>query len=267
MKLLLLIFLLSVTAFAQRKETSVCAVESPAAKPVVLTICEFGKGMAGLPRLRLFLRVYAGGAAEYEENSGNFTLVKRKLKISAKKVAQIVKLGTAADFQGAKADYPVFRIWTDSGLETTVAFRNKGKEKKILVRNYSVSNQENEENYPASLVALLHLAAQLRAPKPINIQTETEANAYTGTLAVGKTYRGKVNFGSAYGMTLTPFPKLPYHHSVLYTWPNVKDFPELDPDKNFGAAWVVFKVLNKEVDNYRKNNWITTFTIEIVRVE
>jgi hypothetical protein len=90
---------------------------------------------------------------------------------------------------------------------------------------------------------------------------------YNRILEVGKTYRGQVNFGSAYGMTLTPFPKLPYHHSVMYAWTNVKNFSELDPDKNFGVRTIVFKVLDKEVDNYRKNNWITTFTIEIVRVD
>jgi len=90
---------------------------------------------------------------------------------------------------------------------------------------------------------------------------------YKGTLAVGKTYRGKVNFGSAYGMTLTPFPKLPYHHSVMYRWPNAKDFPALDPDKGFGVKTIVFRVVRREVDGVRKNLWITTFTIEIIKVE
>jgi hypothetical protein len=89
---------------------------------------------------------------------------------------------------------------------------------------------------------------------------------YKGTLQVGKTYRGKVNFGSAYGMTLTPWPKLPYHHSVMYRWPNVKDFPALDPDKDFGVRKIVFRVVRKEVEKVRKNLWTTTFTIEIVKV-
>lgn len=267
MKMLLLIFLLSITVFAQRKETSVCAEGSATAKPAVLTICNFGKGMTGLPRLRLYLRVYADGTAEYEENGSNFTLVKHKLKVSAERVAQIVKLGTAADFQSAKTDYPVFQIWTDSGLETTVTFRDKEREKKIVVRNYRASDKDNgdDKNYPASLVALLRLTDEIRNPKPVI--KEPVVSKYNRILEVGKTYRGKVNFGSAYGMTLTPFPKLPYHHSVLYSWPNVKDFPELDPDKNFGLRTIVFKVLDKEVDNFRKNNWITTFTIAIVRVE
>lgn len=89
---------------------------------------------------------------------------------------------------------------------------------------------------------------------------------YTGTLQTGKTYRGKVNFGSAYGMTLVPWPKLPFHHSVMYRWPNVKDFPALDPDKGFGARKIVFRVIRKEVEKVRKNEWTTIFTIEILKV-
>lgn len=100
--------------------------------------------------------------------------------------------------------------------------------------------------------------AQKRPAKPLE---------YKRTLEVGKTYRGKVNFGSAYGMTLDPFPKLPYHHSVMYRWPNVKDFPELDPDKDFGVRKIVFKVVRKEIEKVRKNLWTTTFTIKILKVD
>jgi hypothetical protein len=90
---------------------------------------------------------------------------------------------------------------------------------------------------------------------------------YKGILQVGKTYRGEVNFGSAYGMTLIPFPKLPYHHSVMYRWPNVTDFPELDPDKDFGVRRITFRVVRKEIEKVRKNLWTSTFTIEILKVE
>jgi hypothetical protein len=100
--------------------------------------------------------------------------------------------------------------------------------------------------------------AQKRPAKPLE---------YNRNLPVGKTYRGKVNFGSAYGMTLVPWPKLPYHHSVMYRWPNVTDFPALDPDKDFGVRRIVFKVVRKEIEKVRKNLWTTTFTIEILKVE
>ena len=114
---------------------------------------------------------------------------------------------------------------------------------------------------------ILLLIIILMLPGLAAAQKQPVAARYTGALQVGKTYRGKVNFGSAYGMTLTPWPKLPYHHSVLYRWTNVKDFPELDPDKDFGVRRIVFRVLGKEVHGVRKNLWITTFTIEILGVE
>ena len=111
------------------------------------------------------------------------------------------------------------------------------------------------------LLILILILPALAAAQTVKIP------GYKGTLQVGKTYRGKVNFGSAYGMTLTPFPKLPYHHSVLYTWTNVKDFPALDPDKAFGVREIIFRVLDREVDGIGKNRWVTTFTIEILKVE
>ncbi len=271
MKTILLIFLLTLPVFAQRKEASVCANQSVNTKPVVLNICNYTKGMSWLPRLRLYLRVYADGSAEYEENTpwkeggANNTLVKHKFKINAERLEEIVKLGQRPDFQSAKADYPIFQIWTDSGLETTITFSGKDGDKKILVRNYSSHDKKNDEHYPASLLALLRLAEELRKPKPNTSKPQTLI--YAGTLAVGKTYLGRVNFGSAYGMTLTPFPMLPHHHSVMYAWPNVKDFPELDPDKGFGVRWIVFRVLSKKIEHIEKNRWADIFTIEIVRVE
>lgn len=260
-----------ILSLAQRKEASVCANQSVNTKPVVLTICNYAKGMSGLPRLRLYLRVYADGSAEYEENTpwkeggANDTLVKHKFKISAERLEEIVKLGQRPDFQSAKADYPIFQIWTDSGLETTITFSGKDGDKKILVRNYSSHDKKNDEHYPASLLALLRLAEELRKPKPNT--SKPKILIYTGTLEAGKTYLGRVNFGSAYGMTLVPFPQLPHHHSVMYAWPNVKDFPALDPDKNFGVRWMVFRVLSKKIERIEKDRWTTTFTIEIVRVE
>jgi len=265
-----LIFILPVLSFAQRVETSVCAdlqKNTAPKKEVVLTICNYATGMSGLPRLRLYLRVYADGKGEYEENDGIDKLKLHTLKVSAEQLAEIKRLGETQDFQAARADYPVFRIWIDSGLETTIIFRGRSGEKKTMVRNY-VSDKSSEKNYPASLNALLQLAGELRNPKPATPPTPApKILAYNRTLEVGKTYRGQVNFGSAYGMTLTPFPKLPYHHLVMYSWVNVDKFPELDPDKNFGVRWVVFRVLDKEVENIEKNRWTTTFTIEIVRVK
>jgi hypothetical protein len=103
--------------------------------------------------------------------------------------------------------------------------------------------------------------------EPVAVEYGPTIFEYDGTLKLNLTYRGKVNFGSAYGMTLTPWPKLPRHHSVMYSWPNLKNFPELDSDRGFGVRTIVFRVVGREVDGVRKNEFITTFTIEILKVE
>jgi len=275
MKIILLALLLFValasvaSVFGQRKETSICAeAEDPKA---ILTICDTGEGMHGFNGPRLFLRVYPDGRAEYEKNplttEGHWLesqrLIKQTFKIDASWVAEIIKLGDAHDFQQAKADYPVFQIWTDSGLDTAIVYRNHEKEKKIVVHNFMLGDENNYNHYPTSLVTLLSLAEELRTGK----KRVPKFTVYDGRLEVGDTYRGQVNFGDAYGMRLTAFPKLPMHHAVLYSWTNVKDFPALDPDKGFGVRWVVFKVVDKKIEPVAKNRWSTTFTMQIVQVE
>jgi hypothetical protein len=275
MKIILLIlclFAVAASVFGQRKETSICA--GTADTKAVLTICDRGKGMHSFFGLQLFLRVYPDGRAEYEKHppatEGHWEegqrLIKQTFKIDASWVAEIVKLGDAKDFQEAKADYPVFRIWTDSGLETAIVYRdqdNNYREKKVVVHNYMSGDENNYNHYPTSLVTLLSLAEELRTGK----KRVPKFTAYDGRLEVGDTYRGQVNFDDAYGMRLTAFPRLPYHHSVMYSWPNVKDFPALDADKGFGARWVVFKVVDKKIARVDKNRWTTTFTMQIVEVE
>ncbi len=285
MKMLLLIplLLLPTLALAQHKETSVCS-ETAKSDPLkgpqpVLTVCNRGLGMSSLmPARQLYLRLYDDGSAEYEENppwkegdlERNYSLVKRTFKVSAAQVEEIKRLGAEDDFLSAKGEYPIFQLWTDSGLETTVIFNWKSIYKRTMVKNFRVDGKDNEKHYPASLVALLRAADELRnlkRPKPMAVSTPPVVNAYTGTLRVGWTYRGRVNFGDAYGMRLTQFPKLPFHHSVMYSWTNVKNFPELDPDKDFGVRTIVFRVMDKKVERVDKNRWTTTFTIEIVRVQ
>jgi hypothetical protein len=267
--LILLLFIMVASVFGQRKETSVCAgaVDTKA----VLTICDTGLGMHSFNGLRLFLRVYPDGRAEYEKHpiypEGHWEesqrLIKQTFKIDASWVAEIVKLGNEPDFQQAKADYPVFQIWTDSGLETAIIYRDQEKEKKIVVHNYMSGDENNYNHYPTSLVTLLSHAEELRTGK----KRVPKFTVYDGRLEVGDTYRGQVNFGDAYGMRLALFPRLPRHHSVMYSWTNVKNFPALDPDKDFGVRTVVFKVVDKQDENPSENIWTTTFTMEILRVE
>src|ERR1044072_4323217 len=250
MKTLLFILLLSTIALAQLKGTSVCgepAKRDPLTGPQpVLTICNQGWGMTPMPPLRLYLRVFADGTAEYEENQPwkphqenagageNYSLVKHTFKISAAQLEEIKRLGAEDDFLSAKGDYPAFQIWTDSSLETTVIFNWNGISKRTMLRNFHTESKDNEKHYPASLLELLRAAAELRNPqaKP---KTSAPPEYKGGVLEGGKPYRGKVNFGDAYGMRLTLTPRLPYHHSVMYSWTNVGKFPALDPDKDFGV--------------------------------
>jgi hypothetical protein len=265
MKTFLLILLLSAAAAAQYLGNSVCLNAEKVTERAILTICNKHTGMAPTPGVRLYLRVYADGSAEYETNSGSDPLVMRKIKVDPANLAEIKRLVAEADLQSADADYPRFRMWTDSGLQTTITARSGDKMKKIFMRNYTAGDKENLQHYPGSLVALMTLTGELWDAKAVTVPPVLGYKG--GVLTVGKTYRGKVNFGDAYGMRLTLFPRLPRHHSVMYWWTNVKDFPALDPDKDFGVRTIVFRVIDKQVENPSENVWTTRFTMEIVRVE
>jgi hypothetical protein len=117
-----------------------------------------------------------------------------------------------------------------------------------------------------AFILMLTGAALAQQTKP-DSQVILKYDKQNRTLQVGKTYRGRVNYGSAYGMTLTPYLRLPRYHLVMYYWPNVKDFPALDPDKSFGVKTIVFRVMRKEVELLGKNAWTITFTIDIIKVE
>jgi hypothetical protein len=261
---------LPAVSFAQRTSRSVCTdlgENTSPKKEVVLTICNQERGMSALPPLRLYLRLYVDGTAEFEENgrrdrAGNETLVMHRMTFAAEKVAELVRIGSLPGFQTAAADYPAFHLGDDSSLETTVIFGNK----KILLRNYDAWFTDNKEHYPAPVVLLMHLVAEFRTGQPLPglAPKEAEILEYTGTLVVGKYYRATVNFSSDYGMTLAPPLKLPIHHTVNYGFPNVRDFPQLTPGKNSPARRVVFRVLEKEVTRSLK---LTSFELEIVRME
>lgn len=169
----LLVFALPALAVSQRGEPA-CAEavrdDSASSDEVILNICNYGTGMVPLPRALLHLRLYQSGRVEYEVRpgydpqvgEGNRRLLLKKTKVSAEDVAEIIRLGEQPDFQAAQSEYPVFRIWTDSGLKTTIVFRYKGREKKILVKNYRAGDEQNGSHYPASLISLLQKADELR---------------------------------------------------------------------------------------------------------
>jgi hypothetical protein len=169
--ILFVVFALPFAVLAQR-ENSVCldTAKNDSADPVILNVCNQGRGMTALPQLRLHFRLYQSGRVEYEVNpdydpgagEANHQLILKKTKIDAREVDEIIRLGQESDFQNAKSEYPRFQIWTDSGLETTIVFRNKTSEKKILVNNYSSYDKDNPKHYPPALLKMLRKIDELR---------------------------------------------------------------------------------------------------------
>lgn len=167
----LLVFALPAVVLSQRNEPTCAAPkDADSTDQVILNICHYGTGMVALPRARLHFRLYQSGRMEYEVSpkydaqggEANLRLLMKKAKVRAEDVAEIIRLGEQPDFQAAKDEYPVFRIWTDSGLKTTIVFIHKGREKKIVVKNYRADDSQNSSRYPASLISLLAKADELR---------------------------------------------------------------------------------------------------------
>ncbi|HEX8369790.1 MAG TPA: hypothetical protein VF604_14685 [Pyrinomonadaceae bacterium] len=169
-----LIFAFPVSGAAQRADNSVCAgLDKTAATSaeIILTVCHQARGMTPIPRLRLHFRLYKDGRAEYETNppynsrnkEKNHTLVTKKLRADAETVAEIIRLTGQEDFQNAKPEYPRFRIWTDSGLKTSVYFRAEDVKKMIVLNNFSLSDEANKKQYPPSLFALLQKIEELKS--------------------------------------------------------------------------------------------------------
>jgi hypothetical protein len=150
------ICLLPVLAAAQPKPyTPACPGDVPAG--VVLNICRHEHGMAPIPQPRLYLRVYADGRAEYERgDSKEMRLERKEFRLSEVEVGEIVRLGSTENFQAAQPSYPAYRQGDDSWIETTVIFRNKQVEKKIVLKNFFfAADPENALHYPHSLLALM----------------------------------------------------------------------------------------------------------------
>jgi hypothetical protein len=96
------------------------------------------------------------------------------------------------DFQAAAPTYPAYQMWDDSSLESTIVFKDQGREKKIVVKNFSLYSGQHNEDYPASLLAMLRKVWQLRPPdyvptvrdillyQPDFLATETYTSSFMG---------------------------------------------------------------------------------------
>jgi len=173
----LLIFMLPVLTFSQRSGSRSVCTESPkstdAGDEIILTVCNHTHGMAPLAQPRLYFRLYRSGRLEYEvspsvdEITGiqdHYSLLMQTTQVEPKQVDEIIRLGKTADFQGASAVYPTYQIWTDSWLESKVAFSLQGQAKTFVVNNFSPDDSRSNAHYPASVLEMLRKVWELRPP-------------------------------------------------------------------------------------------------------
>lgn len=167
-------FAFPVLVAAQQADKSVCAglgETGGISAEVILLVCNRGRGMTPIPQRRMHFRLYKDGRAEYETNppynernkEKNHTLITKKIKVDAATLAEIVELLAQEDFQNAENEYPRFQIWTDSSLKTSIYFRGKNAEKKIVLNNFSLADEKNKNRYPPSLFALMRKIEELKA--------------------------------------------------------------------------------------------------------
>jgi hypothetical protein len=169
----LLIFLLPVLALSQQSR-SICTQEEVASSgdEIVLTVCNHERGMAPLLQPRLYFRLHRSGRIEYEVMSSsesesdieNPKLSMKEAKITAGDVDEIIRLGQMEDFQAAAPTYPAYQMWDDSSMESALVFKYQGREKRIVVKNFSLYGDQHNGNYPASLLAMLRKVWELRPP-------------------------------------------------------------------------------------------------------
>jgi hypothetical protein len=272
--LMLAFFGAMATVFGQSVKSAVCSdsKDLPESEDTILTICSHESGMAPLIQPRLYLRLLTNGRMEFEteNNSGSLSMIAINLEI--KDAETIGKLVRQTDFLNAAAEYPVFQKWTDSSLKLTITVKADGREKQVVVNNFTASDIENKENYPASLLALLEKIAELnikkwdeiakfRAKNPPSERVEPQIIDYDGTLDEGKTYRAIVYSNRRQLLSLAVPLKIPLHHADRIEWINQSKFFFLEENR------IVFRVISKDTKQMTPNRWNTTYLCEILNLE
>lgn len=132
--MILILFLLVLAGAAPvAAQSSICS--APADTDAVLTICIHERGMVPRPQPRLFIRVFADGRAEYEQNVQGTSprLATKQFGITSEQLNEILCLGREPDFQAAVDHYPAVHKGIDSSRETTITFRDSGAVKTIVI--------------------------------------------------------------------------------------------------------------------------------------
>jgi len=111
------------------------------------------------------IRVYLDGRylseGEYYEKakSGRYREVsdKTEKQLEASEIAELINWAEQPDFINAQAEYAV-KIVRDWPSYITITYRNKGREKKVVVANYGAGSAEERAKVPSSVLKLARWA-------------------------------------------------------------------------------------------------------------
>jgi hypothetical protein len=111
------------------------------------------------------IRVYTDGRyvqqSVYREKgkSGRTRIVSTKTEelLDHTEMAELIGWAEQSDFINALSEYPV-KIVRDGPAHITIVYRNKGREKKVLVANYNAGTADEKAKVPRSVLSLMRWA-------------------------------------------------------------------------------------------------------------
>jgi hypothetical protein len=118
----------------------------------------------------LELRAFSSGRAEFEgfhdespcQPGSSRKPMLMSGELTAEELKELKALSSQPDLLGAKSEYPVLEIWTDTFKNETITITNESGAKKIVLHNPEVAGPKATSNYPSSLIALLQKIEQVR---------------------------------------------------------------------------------------------------------
>jgi hypothetical protein len=145
-------------ASAQRAHSDFCPMKS-LSDDLIVSVCTNERGMAPPIQPRLYVGVHANGVAEYEtENSGG--LVTRRFQLTAADMTLLKEALAMPEMSTVRPDYPVYRPFDDSSLETSLLMRVADSIKSVLLRNFVTNDCGLDKVYPRPLVMLMRSLAR-----------------------------------------------------------------------------------------------------------
>jgi len=167
-------------AIGQRKDESIHrpkpdevvkgTIPSPDSLLFDISVQSFAMGRT--TKFPLYFRLYKSGRLEYEveQKSDSATgiagvvYVKKETQLSASVVEELIRLAEEPDFLNAPGSYASLTPVRDASRSTIIVYSNsaRGREKRIVIRDYNPRHPRAESSYPKSLVKLLGRVSELR---------------------------------------------------------------------------------------------------------